>query len=44
MKEGDNWGIAPIDGSGDTHPDFPEDSDLDLKEVSLPVCSHVLMD
>ncbi|XP_034626802.1 peptidyl-prolyl cis-trans isomerase D isoform X1 [Trachemys scripta elegans] len=33
LKEGDNWGISPMDGSGDTHPDFPEDSDVDLKDV-----------
>lgn len=32
-KEGDDWGVAPIDGSGDTHPDFPEDSDVDFKDV-----------
>ncbi|KAJ7326853.1 hypothetical protein JRQ81_016612 [Phrynocephalus forsythii] len=37
LKEGDDWGIAPIDGSGDTHPDFPEDSDMDLKEVDKVV-------
>lgn len=35
LKEGDDWGIAPMDGSGDTHPDFPEDSDIDLKDVSM---------
>ncbi|XP_064418029.1 peptidyl-prolyl cis-trans isomerase D isoform X2 [Latimeria chalumnae] len=33
FKEGDDWGTAPTDGSGDTHPDFPEDSPLDLKDV-----------
>ncbi|XP_042323965.1 peptidyl-prolyl cis-trans isomerase D [Sceloporus undulatus] len=33
LKEGDNWGISPMDGSGDTHTDFPEDADIDLKEV-----------
>ncbi|CAM4547520.1 peptidyl-prolyl cis-trans isomerase D isoform X1 [Lepidochelys kempii] len=33
LKEGDNWGISPVDGSGDTHPDFPEDSDVDLKDI-----------
>ncbi|NWU97443.1 PPID isomerase, partial [Upupa epops] len=33
LKEGDDWGILPQDGSGDAHPDFPEDSDLDLKDV-----------
>ncbi|KAM7167988.1 peptidyl-prolyl cis-trans isomerase D isoform 2-T2 [Macrochelys suwanniensis] len=33
LKEGDNWGISPLDGSGDTHPDFPEDSDVDLKDI-----------
>lgn len=34
-KDGDNWGSAPNDGSGDTHPDFPEDSDINLKDVSI---------
>ncbi|XP_075607911.1 peptidyl-prolyl cis-trans isomerase D [Balearica regulorum gibbericeps] len=33
LKEGDDWGIVPQDGSGDVHPDFPEDSDIDLKDV-----------
>ncbi|XP_059371998.1 peptidyl-prolyl cis-trans isomerase D [Carassius carassius] len=33
-KEGDNWGIAPNDGSGDTYPDFPEDSDVDFKDTN----------
>nr|XP_020637097.1 peptidyl-prolyl cis-trans isomerase D [Pogona vitticeps] len=37
LKEGDNWGIVPIDGSGDTYPDFPEDSDMDLKEIDKTV-------
>uniref|UniRef100_A0A8C9FKN0 Peptidyl-prolyl cis-trans isomerase D n=1 Tax=Pavo cristatus TaxID=9049 RepID=A0A8C9FKN0_PAVCR len=32
LKEGDDWGIVPQDGSGDTYPDFPEDSDIDLKD------------
>ncbi|MBN3295468.1 peptidyl-prolyl cis-trans isomerase D [Amia ocellicauda] len=32
-SEGDDWGIAPGDGSGDVHPDFPEDSDVDFKDV-----------
>ncbi|XP_059201878.1 peptidyl-prolyl cis-trans isomerase D [Centropristis striata] len=32
-KDGDSWGAAATDGSGDTHPDFPEDSDIDLKDV-----------
>lgn len=35
LKEGDDWGIVPQDGSGDTYPDFPEDSDMDLKDVSI---------
>uniref|UniRef100_A0A2K6N9Y4 Peptidyl-prolyl cis-trans isomerase D n=1 Tax=Rhinopithecus roxellana TaxID=61622 RepID=A0A2K6N9Y4_RHIRO len=26
LKEGDDWGIFPKDGSGDSHPDFPEDN------------------
>uniref|UniRef100_A0A0B8RPL9 Peptidyl-prolyl cis-trans isomerase D n=1 Tax=Philothamnus irregularis TaxID=1899461 RepID=A0A0B8RPL9_9SAUR len=33
LKEGENWEISPMDCSGDTHADFPEDSDIDLKEV-----------
>lgn len=33
LKEGDDWGIFPKDGSGDSHPDFPEDADVDLKDV-----------
>uniref|UniRef100_A0A2K5QXC7 peptidylprolyl isomerase n=1 Tax=Cebus imitator TaxID=2715852 RepID=A0A2K5QXC7_CEBIM len=33
LKEGDDWGIFPKDGSGDSHPDFPEDEDIDLKDV-----------
>ncbi|KAF6096305.1 peptidylprolyl isomerase D [Phyllostomus discolor] len=33
LKEGDDWGIFPEDGSGDKHPDFPEDADIDLKDV-----------
>ncbi|TSV81522.1 Peptidyl-prolyl cis-trans isomerase D [Bagarius yarrelli] len=32
-KAGDDWGVAPIDDSGDVHPDFPEDSDLDFNDV-----------
>ncbi|XP_010223091.1 PREDICTED: peptidyl-prolyl cis-trans isomerase D-like, partial [Tinamus guttatus] len=32
LKEGEDWGIVPQDGSGDAHPDFPEDSDIDLKD------------
>lgn len=34
LKEGDDWGIFPKDGSGDSYPDFPEDADIDLKDVS----------
>jgi peptidyl-prolyl isomerase D len=33
LKEGDDWGIFPKDGDGDSHPDFPEDADIDLKDV-----------
>lgn len=33
-QDGDSWGTAPSDGSGDTHPEFPEDSDVDFKDVS----------
>ncbi|XP_073343414.1 peptidyl-prolyl cis-trans isomerase D [Pagrus major] len=32
-KDGDSWGSAPNDGSGDSHPDFPEDSDIDFKDI-----------
>ncbi|KAJ8794708.1 hypothetical protein J1605_003017 [Eschrichtius robustus] len=31
LKGGDDWGIFPKDGSGDSHPDFPEDADIDVK-------------
>lgn len=34
-KDGDSWGTAPNDGSGDAHPDYPEDSDISLKDVSI---------
>ncbi|KAB0390931.1 hypothetical protein E2I00_007527 [Balaenoptera physalus] len=34
LKGGDDWGIFPKDGSGDSHPDFPEDADIDVKDVS----------
>lgn len=33
-KDGDSWGVAPSDGSGDAHPEFPDDSDIDFKDVS----------
>lgn len=33
-KDGDSWGAAPNDGSGDAHSDYPEDSDINLKDVS----------
>ncbi|XP_038156764.1 peptidyl-prolyl cis-trans isomerase D [Cyprinodon tularosa] len=32
-QDGDSWGTAPNDGTGDVHPDFPEDSDMDFKDV-----------
>uniref|UniRef100_A0A3Q2PVB3 Peptidyl-prolyl cis-trans isomerase D n=1 Tax=Fundulus heteroclitus TaxID=8078 RepID=A0A3Q2PVB3_FUNHE len=32
-KDGDSWGAAASDGTGDAHPDFPEDSDIDFKDV-----------
>uniref|UniRef100_A0A8C6NHY2 Peptidyl-prolyl cis-trans isomerase D n=1 Tax=Nothobranchius furzeri TaxID=105023 RepID=A0A8C6NHY2_NOTFU len=32
-KDGDSWGSALSDGTGDAHPDFPEDSDIDFKDV-----------
>ncbi|XP_039866036.1 peptidyl-prolyl cis-trans isomerase D [Simochromis diagramma] len=31
-KDGDSWGAAPSDGT-DAHPDFPEDSDIDFKDM-----------
>uniref|UniRef100_A0ACB8E7B1 Uncharacterized protein n=1 Tax=Sphaerodactylus townsendi TaxID=933632 RepID=A0ACB8E7B1_9SAUR len=37
LKEGDDWRTSPMDGSGDIHPDFPEDSDMDLTEVTIIV-------
>ncbi|CAH2300611.1 peptidyl-prolyl cis-trans isomerase D [Pelobates cultripes] len=33
LKDGDDCVIPPLDGSGDTHPDFPEDSDVELNDV-----------
>ncbi|KAF6732848.1 Peptidyl-prolyl cis-trans isomerase D [Oryzias melastigma] len=32
-KDGDSWGAPADDGTGDVHPDFPEDSDVDFKDV-----------
>lgn len=32
-KDGDSWGPASVDQSGDAHPEFPEDSDIDFKDV-----------
>uniref|UniRef100_A0A3Q3W951 Peptidyl-prolyl cis-trans isomerase D n=1 Tax=Mola mola TaxID=94237 RepID=A0A3Q3W951_MOLML len=32
-KDGDSWGAAPNDGTGDAHPDYPEDSDINFKDV-----------
>lgn len=34
-KDDDSWGTALNDNSGDIHPDFPEDSDIDFKDVSV---------
>jgi len=34
-QDGDSWGSGPNDGSGDAHPDFPEDSDVDFKDVRM---------
>lgn len=33
LKDGDELVAPPLDGSGDTHPDFPEDSDVELNDV-----------
>uniref|UniRef100_A0A672QSZ7 Peptidyl-prolyl cis-trans isomerase D n=1 Tax=Sinocyclocheilus grahami TaxID=75366 RepID=A0A672QSZ7_SINGR len=40
-KEGDDWDIGPNDGSGDTYPDFPEDSDVDFKDVIIFLHLHL---
>ncbi|XP_072296375.1 peptidyl-prolyl cis-trans isomerase D [Eucyclogobius newberryi] len=32
-KDGDNWGVELDDGSGDTYPEFPEDVEIDFKDV-----------
>ncbi|XP_066504685.1 peptidyl-prolyl cis-trans isomerase D [Hoplias malabaricus] len=32
-KACDDWGVCQSDSSGDVHPDFPEDSDFDFKDV-----------
>lgn len=37
-NDGDDWGVAPSDGSGDAHPDFPDDSDVDFKDVRMARC------
>ncbi|KAM8939998.1 peptidyl-prolyl cis-trans isomerase D [Pelodytes ibericus] len=34
LKDKDDWIIPPLDGSGDIHPDFPEDSDVELNDVN----------
>ncbi|XP_077387918.1 peptidyl-prolyl cis-trans isomerase D [Festucalex cinctus] len=36
-KNGDGWGAAPCDGTGDAHHEFPEDSDVDFKDVDKVV-------
>lgn len=33
QKEGDGWGTFLKDSSGDSHPDFPEGTDVNLKAV-----------
>ncbi|XP_058922807.1 peptidyl-prolyl cis-trans isomerase D [Kogia breviceps] len=33
LQRRDDWGMFPTDGSGDSHPDFPEDADVDAKDV-----------
>ena len=33
LKEGDDWGTVPKECCGDSHPDFPEGADIDLKDV-----------
>ncbi|KAE8630050.1 hypothetical protein XENTR_v10000674 [Xenopus tropicalis] len=33
LNDRDEWISSPADGSGDTHPDFPEDSDVELNDV-----------
>lgn len=40
-KEGEDWGVAPSDGSGDVHPDFPEDSDVDFNDASLLISLYM---
>ncbi|XP_067898053.1 peptidyl-prolyl cis-trans isomerase D [Heterodontus francisci] len=37
ITEGDDWGLAPADGSGDAYPDFPEDIDGDMNDVDTIV-------
>ncbi|XP_048456499.1 peptidyl-prolyl cis-trans isomerase D isoform X4 [Rhincodon typus] len=36
IREGDDLGLAPADGSGDAYPDFPEDIDGGMNDI----CSH----
>ncbi|XP_072899106.1 peptidyl-prolyl cis-trans isomerase D [Hemitrygon akajei] len=33
LKEGDDLGLAPADGSGDAYPDFPEDNEEDITDI-----------
>ncbi|KAM5191336.1 peptidyl-prolyl cis-trans isomerase D [Mantella aurantiaca] len=33
VRDGEELVVAPADGSGDIHPDFPEDSDVELNDV-----------
>ncbi|XP_072440359.1 peptidyl-prolyl cis-trans isomerase D [Chiloscyllium punctatum] len=33
IKEGDDLGLAPADGSGDAYPDFPEDIDGGMNDI-----------
>ncbi|XP_059377790.1 peptidyl-prolyl cis-trans isomerase D-like [Carassius carassius] len=40
-KAGDDWSIALNDGSGDRYPDFPEDSDMDFKDVIIFLYFHL---
>ncbi|XP_028658489.2 peptidyl-prolyl cis-trans isomerase D [Erpetoichthys calabaricus] len=37
LQDGDDLGTAPLDGSGDAYPDFPEDCDIDFKDVDKVV-------
>uniref|UniRef100_UPI00358E7BF9 peptidyl-prolyl cis-trans isomerase D n=1 Tax=Myxine glutinosa TaxID=7769 RepID=UPI00358E7BF9 len=37
FRNGEDWRVVPNDGTGDQYPDFPEDSDIDIRDVAAVV-------